>query len=475
MGVTQAIAARIAQGYAWLANNGRPAQAPLGGSLLYTDRKTGRIRAFNARLGDRSIESSGGGSGDVTGPSSSVASEVALFDGTTGKLLKRAAGNGLAYLTDGVLSLVTTATPADLSASQRLWGRNSSGSGAAEEVTAAQVIDWIGSTRGAILYRGASGWAILAPGTAGQTLHTGGSGADPSWQDGAGVYGSGLDGAIDFDGASTITLANGTTIVPSGSVYTLPQDIEATTIRIRSGVRVDTGGFVVYASGLVTFDDATAILSRNGGAASGVTGGAGVSGGSLGSTSTAGAAGRSTTGVGSAPSGLTQALGNRGGGGGTAGGQAGGTSGTRTVPSAANGSWRSLGFLLRGCRLYNVASWQVSNGGSGGGSGGANVGTGTASSGGGGGGGGVLVAFLRYVTGPGILEAAGGAGGNAAATGNGAAAGGGPGGGGYAALVTSSPSPSVTVRAPAGTVGAGAGGGPTGITGTAGNTVTVIV
>lgn len=147
MGVTQAIAARIAQGYAWLANNGRPAQAPLGGSLLYTDRKTGRIRAFNARLGDRSIESSGGGSGDVTGPSSSVASEVALFDGTTGKLLKRAAGNGLAYLTDGVLSLVTTATPADLSASQRLWGRNSSGSGAAEEVTAAQVIAWIGPKR----------------------------------------------------------------------------------------------------------------------------------------------------------------------------------------------------------------------------------------------------------------------------------------------------------------------------------------
>lgn len=37
------------------------------------------------------------------------------------------------------------------------------------------------STRGGILYRGASGWALLAPGTAGQVLTTNGAGADPSW------------------------------------------------------------------------------------------------------------------------------------------------------------------------------------------------------------------------------------------------------------------------------------------------------
>jgi len=385
--------------------------------------------------------------GDVVGPSSSVASEVALFDGTTGKLLKRASGTGVAYLTSGVLSVLT----------------------------ASGVLDLIGSTRGATLYRGASGWAALVPGTAGQRLMTNGSGADPTWSDVSGDFGSGVDGALDFDGVSNVTLWDGTTVTPSAGVYTLPQDIEATTLRIRSGVRVDTGGCEVRCTGLATFDDATAFLSRNGGAASGITPGVGVSGGSLGSTSTGGGSGRSTTGVGSAPGGQTQALGNRGGGGGTAGGQAGGGSGTRTVPSAANGSWRTLSFLMRGCRLHNGANWQLSNGGSGGGSGGCNVGTGTASSGAGGAGGGVLVAFLRYVTGPGIIEAAGGAGGNAAATGNGAAAGGGPGGGGYVALVTSSPSPSVTVRAPAGAVGAGAGGGASGSVGSAGNTVTIVV
>ncbi len=46
-------------------------------------------------------------SGDVTGPSASVDAEVALFDSTTGKLLKRASASGIAKLTSGVLSAVT--------------------------------------------------------------------------------------------------------------------------------------------------------------------------------------------------------------------------------------------------------------------------------------------------------------------------------------------------------------------------------
>jgi hypothetical protein len=389
--------------------------APAGWGALYLDPLTGRLRVSEPQHGDRSVELSGA---PLTGPGVSVDSEVAIFAGNTGQILARATGTGLALLTSGALSLISL-------------------------------------------------------GTKGQVLRAGS--AAPGWADSVNVFGSGRDGAIDFDGSSTITLWDGTTIVPSGSVYTLPQDIEATTLRIRSGVRVDTGGFVVYGNGLATFDDATAILSRNGGNASGVTPGTGVSGGTLGSTSTGGASGRSTTGTGTSPGGQTQALGNRGGGGGTAGGNAGGASGTRTVPSAANGAWMTLGFLQRGCRLFNGANSQLSNGGSGGGSGGCNTGTGTASSGAGGAGGGVLVAFLRYVTGPGILEASGGGGGNASATGNGAAAGGGGGGGGYAALVTSSSSPSVTVRALGGTFGTGAGGGANGNAGNAGNTVTVIV
>lgn len=67
-------------------------------------------------------------------------------------------------------------------ATQRVIGRNTAGTGNPEAVTASQVLDWVGSTRGAVLYRGAGGWAILAPGTSGYALTSNGAGADPSYQ-----------------------------------------------------------------------------------------------------------------------------------------------------------------------------------------------------------------------------------------------------------------------------------------------------
>lgn len=43
------------------------------------------------------------------------------------------------------------------------------------------ILDQITTTRGSVLYRGASGWAGLAPGTAGQVLQANGAGTDPTW------------------------------------------------------------------------------------------------------------------------------------------------------------------------------------------------------------------------------------------------------------------------------------------------------
>lgn len=61
---------------------------------------------------------------------------------------------------------------------------NVSGSSAIpSDLTVSQVLDAVGSTRGSILYRGASGWAVAAPTTAGQVWTSNGSGADPSYQD----------------------------------------------------------------------------------------------------------------------------------------------------------------------------------------------------------------------------------------------------------------------------------------------------
>lgn len=49
----------------------------------------------------------GTGNGDVVGPTGSADGELALFSGTSGKVLKRASGSGVARLVNGVLGLVS--------------------------------------------------------------------------------------------------------------------------------------------------------------------------------------------------------------------------------------------------------------------------------------------------------------------------------------------------------------------------------
>lgn len=52
----------------------------------------------------------GSGTGDVTGPSSSVDSEIALFSGTTGKVIKRASLTGIVKAASGVASAASAGT-----------------------------------------------------------------------------------------------------------------------------------------------------------------------------------------------------------------------------------------------------------------------------------------------------------------------------------------------------------------------------
>lgn len=77
---------------------------------------------------------------------------------------------------------ITYAKMQDVSATARVLGRKTAGSGDPEECTLSDVLDMIGSAaQGDILYRGASGWARLGAGTAGQFLKTAGAGANPTW------------------------------------------------------------------------------------------------------------------------------------------------------------------------------------------------------------------------------------------------------------------------------------------------------
>lgn len=52
----------------------------------------------------------GAGAGDVTGPAASAAGELAIYTGSTGKVLGRSSGNGLVKLTSGVASVATAET-----------------------------------------------------------------------------------------------------------------------------------------------------------------------------------------------------------------------------------------------------------------------------------------------------------------------------------------------------------------------------
>lgn len=70
----------------------------------------------------------------------------------------------------------------------------------------------IGSTRGSVLYRGASGWAILSPGTSGDVLTSQGAGADPAYATPGGGTTHALLSATHTDSTAS-SVARGSVIV----------------------------------------------------------------------------------------------------------------------------------------------------------------------------------------------------------------------------------------------------------------------
>ena len=117
----------------------------------------------------------------ISGLGTGVATALAVNTGSAGAFVVN--GGALGTPSSGTATNITGLPPAGVSfaATQRLLGRNTAGAGAGEEVTISQALDWISSTRGVVLYRGAAGWAALSPGTSGQFFKTNGAGADPSW------------------------------------------------------------------------------------------------------------------------------------------------------------------------------------------------------------------------------------------------------------------------------------------------------
>lgn len=427
---------------------GKPGAPDPRGAVLYTSLSTRRVRALCPDGTDVALSgTSGGGSGDVVGPASSVDSEVALFSGTTGKLLKRASATGIAKLASGVLSAVTTWPNTALTGTAYGLARFDSG-GAAETLAP-------GAT-GTILTMGASAAQWSAPSA---TL-TGSRVAEEH-------YGNGRDGAVDADGAASITV-DGVSIAPVASVYTLTgRDILATTLTLANGVILAMGGGVPRCLTLVGPGAGTAYIQDNGANASAATAGAAPgAAGSTGRNAGAGATGRGTAGAGAAGSNVTRGIGGAGGAGGTAAGgsPAGGNGGTSTR-TAADGSPHAGSGLLMLTPPSPVGAGY--NGGGGGGAGGHDGVSGV--SGGGGAGGGVISVYAQTLGSNAAnitIRANGGDGGNATGSDNG---GGGPGGPGFARLVYDYGTSIPTVQANPGAVGTASGAGANGGAGASGS------
>lgn len=158
---------------------------------------------------------------------------TALAPGTSGQFLKTlgaginptwasggsgvtdlAAGTGISTGGSDIVSTGSVSLAAIADAN--LLANTSGGSAAPVPTALSALIDYaIGNTRGAVLYRGASGWAILAPGTSGKYLMTQGAGADPTWNSPAGAgtvtdiaAGTGIStGGSDITSTGTVSLA----------------------------------------------------------------------------------------------------------------------------------------------------------------------------------------------------------------------------------------------------------------------------
>lgn len=111
-GATGATGSAGTNGSTWYSGSGAPGGGTGVNGDYYFRTDTGQVYAKSGGSWSAIANltgPTGPGSGDVVGPSSSVDSELAIFDSTTGKLLKRASGSGFVKVTSGVFGVRSAA------------------------------------------------------------------------------------------------------------------------------------------------------------------------------------------------------------------------------------------------------------------------------------------------------------------------------------------------------------------------------
>lgn len=124
-----------------------------------------------------------------------------FYRGPTGWKVLDAGINGYALTSGGPgADLVYAPTGLAEVAPSTVLANVTGGAAVPSPVSVPTILDLLGSTRGSILYRGASGWTVLSPGTVGQALASAGAGADPLW---ASLPGTGTVTSVALSGGST--------------------------------------------------------------------------------------------------------------------------------------------------------------------------------------------------------------------------------------------------------------------------------
>jgi hypothetical protein len=198
---------------------------------------------------------------------------AALGPGTSGQVLTTGG-------TAANPSWASTSGAAPIAASNIL-SNLTAGTAVALGHTLSDTLDYIiSSSRGTLLYRGASGWAGLAPGTSGYVLSTGGTTGDPSWiapAAGGGGSGVGLIAKRAFTAGATYTPTTGTgsvivTVVGGGGAG---GGVAATTSTQQAEGSGGGSGGAIQKALTAGFSGVTITVGAAGAAASGAVGGNG--------------------------------------------------------------------------------------------------------------------------------------------------------------------------------------------------------
>jgi len=177
-------------------------------------------------LGWDTVSGGGGGSGDVVGPASATDSQIALFNSTTGKLIKAATTTGLLKASTGVIAAAVSGTdyaPATSGSANQLLASNGTG-GFTNLTTGTGVVTALGVNTGSSGAFVVNGGALGTPLSGTVTNLTGTASININGTVGATTPSTGAFTTLSATGNTTFTPAARTSGAASYFTVTTPAD-----------------------------------------------------------------------------------------------------------------------------------------------------------------------------------------------------------------------------------------------------------